>query len=105
MSAEKKVNFKDLDLSGITGPQTTAPAIPEITAPLYSLWGIPLAEITEDQFQTWLVGVLPVNGWGDKKEAFNTTAKKINIIEHVTKMYKDKTILFSTTKKDDRYRQ
>ncbi len=105
MSEEKKVTFKDLDLSGITGPTEKAPPAPEKKGPSYFLWGIPLADVTDKQFEAWLSGVLPGSNWGDKKEAFNTTAKKASTIDHVTKMYKDKTILFYSTRKDEAYRQ
>ncbi len=101
-----KLSFNDLDLSNLTKGEPVKAPIVEKKDPIYWLWGIPLAEITDEQFAAWLSEKLPGQDYSQKKNAFDSLTKKIQTIDHVAKMYRDKTILFYPNKKGDKdYRQ
>jgi len=101
----EKLSFNDLDLSNITKEPVKVPVAVKKDR-LYWLWGIPLSEITDAQFAEWLASKLPGQDYSQKKDAFDSLTKKENTIDHVAKMYQDKTILFYPNKRDgSKYRQ
>ena len=110
---KKKLSFDKLNLEAITNPLSEVKVdgvvpdpveltpLPSVSLVKEGTWifGIPLEDVTSEQFSEWLSGILP-GAFTDWTEAdFNTARKKQKIIDRLSVNYNELFFFPKTSKK------